>query len=338
MSFKMQPRLVVITRETRMEGLLKRWTTKKQAKFVFQRNRAVAAANVGLMDHAVAAQTEEDVDFLEIDEEDTTYRDGVQKLVRSLDLGLPIQVLDRRYLPSVDFEMCAVVVVVGQDGLVANTAKYVGDTPIVAVNPDPSRIDGVLLPYSLQTARQAVSRVISQQELLQQITLAEAELQDGQKLLAFNDFFIGAKSHVSARYELKVGKQTEEQSSSGVLVSTGAGSSGWMSSLYNMVSGMMKTADQTIVLQQPNLSWGDERLLWAVREPFRSRTSGISLVNGQITTSEELIIESRMPSGGVIFSDGVESDFLEFDGGAIARIRVSNQRARLVVPEVGWQR
>jgi regulator of protease activity HflC (stomatin/prohibitin superfamily) len=43
-------------------------------------------------------------------------------------------------------------------------------------------------------------------------------------------------------------------------------------------------------------------------------------------------VESRMPSGGVIFSDGVEEDFLAFSAGATAHIRPAAQRARLVVP------
>lgn len=316
-----------------MEGLLKRWTTKNQAKFMFQRNRAVAAAKAGKMDSAVNAQVEEDVDFLEMDEEDTTYKNAVQRLTASLDFGCPVLPIDRRFLPSIDFEFCAAVVVVGQDGLVANTAKYVGDTPIVAVNPDPQRIDGVLLPYSLNNAHGAIARVLEGKFYRREITLAEAELQDGQRLLAFNDFFVGASSHVSARYELHSGNRSEEQSSSGILVSTGAGSTGWMSSLYNMLQGM--SAERRVAateIQPPKLAWSDERLIWAVREPFRSRTSGISMVRGQIDTGEELTIESRMPNGGVIFSDGIESDYLEFNGGTIAKIRVAKQRANLVVP------
>jgi len=42
-------------------------------------------------------------------------------------------------------------------------------------------------------------------------------------------------------------------------------------------------------------------------------------------------LESLMPSAGVIFSDGMESDFLQFNSGAIARVRAAEQRARLVV-------
>jgi NAD kinase len=328
-----QPRIVVVTRETRMQGLLKRWATKGQAKFVFARARAAAAMQAGDMHAAVAAQTEDDDALMEMEDEDETYRDAVSELSRSLDFGIPVQVLDRQYLPSYDFELCAAVVVIGQDGLVANTAKYVGRTPIIGVNPDPDRFDGVLLPYQLDGARDAVSQVLRQQAVLQDVTLAEATLHDGQRMLAFNDLFIGVRSHVSARYELRVNGREEQQSSSGVLVSTGAGSTGWMSSVFNMARGVTESLGGPAAHHRSvRLPWDAPALLWAVREPFVSRTSSADLIAGLLAEGQEIAIESRMPAGGVIFSDGVEADFLEFNGGAIVRIGVAPQRARLVVP------
>ncbi len=53
------------------------------------------------------------------------------------------------------------------------------------------------------------------------VSMAEAWLQDGQRLLAFNDLFVGARSHVSARYRIAQGGREEEQSSSGVIFSDG---------------------------------------------------------------------------------------------------------------------
>ena len=37
-----------------------------------------------------------------------------------------------------------------------------------------------------------------------------------------------------------------------------------------------------------------------------------------------------MPQEGVIFSDGVEDDYLAFDSGAVASISVADEKARLV--------
>jgi hypothetical protein len=150
-------------------------------------------------------------------------------------------------------------------------------------------------------------------------------------MLAFNDFFIGSRTHVSARYTLEADGRIESQSSSGVLVATGAGSTGWLSSLFNMAEGISRRFGGHEP-QRPELSWEDRRLVWAVREPFRSRHSGAELVAGELDRDDELVVGSQMPTDGVIFSDGVETDFLEFASGAIARFSVSSQRARLVVP------
>ena len=79
------------------------------------------------------------------------------------------------------------------------------------------------------------------------------------------------------------------------------------------------------------LEWDDRRLVWAVREPFRSQHSSAELVAGLLDEGEELVVGSQMPTGGVIFSDGIEADFVEFNSGTIARFTTSSQRARLVV-------
>jgi NAD kinase len=329
-----QPRIVVVTRETRMEGLLQRWGTRGQARFALKLANVRFQRQQGDLDAAVAAEMSDEVQaFDDLDEEDDAYRDTVGFLKRELDFGIPVQVVDRRYVPTIDFGLCAAVVVVGQDGLVANTAKYVGTVPIVGVNPDPGRFDGVLLPFAVRQARGAVSRVLKGQARTRNVVLARAVLHDGQSLLAFNDLFVGARSHVSARYELEVRGARESQSSSGILVATGAGSTGWLSSVFNMTRGIARLLGAP--LPAPSVAprtWEDESLFWVVREPFASRSSAADLVAGSLAAGDELVVESRMPAGGVIFSDGVETDFLEFNGGAIARIGLADHRARLVVP------
>jgi hypothetical protein len=233
-------------------------------------------------------------------------------------------------VPTFLFASRDLVVAVGQDGLVANVAKYVGEQPIVPVNPDPERFDGVLLPFRPHDAHVAVQKAIAGSARLREITLAEAKLADGQRLLGFNDLFIGARSHVSARYQLRTANRREDQSSSGVLVSTGAGTTGWLSSVFNMAAGIASfTGGSTGAPLR--LSWEDPRLVYVVREPYASRSTQASLVAGVVRSGESLAIESQMPSGGVIFSDGVQTDALEFNSGAVAKIGAASHRTRLVV-------
>src|SRR5579871_3821856 len=198
--------IVIVTRPTRLQGLRARWGTARQAKFVLAQAALVdedrqSGGKARRGKRSAAKSTA--ADFEEYDREDSVYHRSIDELRRQLDFGLPIKVLDRSFVPNFDFWSTRVVVVVGQDGLVANTAKYVGDLPIVAVNPDPQRIDGVLLPFGMEKARAAVGQVLDGHGKTRSVTLAEVELNDGQRLLAFNDFFIGCRSHVSARYLLE---------------------------------------------------------------------------------------------------------------------------------------
>ena len=57
-------------------------------------------------------------------------------------------------------------------------------------------------------------------------------LDDGQTLLALNELFIGHHSHQSARYTISTGDNEERHSSSGVIVSTGTGATGWARSIH----------------------------------------------------------------------------------------------------------
>jgi hypothetical protein len=179
-------------------------------------------------------------------------------------------------------------------------------------------------------ARRAVQRALLGRSGIRAVTLAEVNLNDGQRMLAFNDFLVGCRTHASARYTLRDGDRAEPQSSSGVLISTGAGSTGWLSSVGNMIAGLTRAMDRPIAFQT-RWGWEDRKLMWVVREPFLSKHSSAGLIAGVIKQNQELVIESLMPTNGAVFSDGIESDFLQFNSGTIARVTVSDQHARLVV-------
>lgn len=326
-----KPKIVVVRRETRFQDLKARWVSPGMMKFKIGRAHELEEARREKRGDGKqrAGATAAAAGFSEYEAEERAYDEALKHIRGALDFGLPVKVLDRALLPTFDFWNTAVVVVVGQDGLVANTAKYVGEAPIVGVNPDPTRIDGVLLPFRPDDVRKAVQSVLDERFHSVRVAMAEAILNDGQRLLAFNDLFIGCRSHVSARYTIESGGRSEAQLSSGVLVSTGSGATGWLSSVFNMAKGIATLAGTPAPLA-PTISAQDRRLFWVVREPFRSKQSSATLVAGNLQAGEELILESLMPTSGVIFSDGVEADFLEFNSGMIATVTVSEQAAHLV--------
>ncbi|MBN8220018.1 MAG: NAD(+)/NADH kinase [Spirochaetes bacterium] len=297
---------IIVRSKTRRELLQDKFQTHAQAKFYVERSG-------GRID---------DIDA----EHDEFYR-SLEAVQAQLSGKLKFKIIDRGFLPSFIFAENQLIITVGQDGLVANTAKYAKGQPIIGVNPDPERFDGVLLKTQVKTFAQHLQHALTGAAAVSEITMAELKLNDGQRLLAFNDFFIGPSSHISARYIITQGKRHEEHSSSGILISTGAGKTGWMSSVLNMVAGISGKAE---IAAYKNLAWSSPELIYAVREPFISKQSQAAMVWGIINSGSPLVIESRMAQSGVIFSDGIERDFLHFNSGAIATVGVAAEKARLV--------
>jgi len=164
--------------------------------------------------------------------------------------------------------------------------------------------------------------------------MAQATLSDGQRLLAFNDLFVGVRSHVSAHYRVTHGERSEEHSSSGILISTGAGSTGWLRSVYAGAVRIVEAFGATVAPPEASgrFPWDAERLVFAVREPWPSKTTGSALVHGTITSDQPLVVTSQMAESGVIFSDGIEADYLAFTAGLTAVIGIAQKRANLVAP------
>jgi NAD kinase len=303
-------KVILVTRPTRLEELVTRYHTLAQARFY--------------VEHLGA-------DFGEYLAEHETYAGAKRLVLATLEAHGRWQAIDRAYLPNFLFGRDDVVIALGQDGLVANTMKYLDGQPLVGLNPDPYRYDGVLLPFDAKDAAAILPEVLADQRNLKTVTMARASLGDGQVLHAVNDLFIGPRSHVSARYEIALGEAHETQSSSGIIVSTGLGSTGWMKSVVTgslAIARSFATAGAPAAWQpQP---WNADYLTFAVREPFPSRHSAATLVFGQVTAKCPLNLVSLMPEAGVIFSDGIESDRLEFLSGTHATIELAARVGLLV--------
>lgn len=211
-------RVVLVTRRTRLDTLIARHNTLGQAKFY--------------VEHLGA-------DFSDYLKESEAYAASLRVTVQALQAWGRYQIVDRSLLANFVFAPSDIVVALGQDGLVANTMKYLEGQPLVGLNPEPSRWDGVLLPFQPADLGAILPGVATEQRNTRLVTMAEARLSDGQVLRAVNDLFIGPRSHTSALYDLSYGGQTEFQSSSGLIVSTGLGSTAWLKSI---VTGSLSIA------------------------------------------------------------------------------------------------
>ena len=307
-----ETKIILVVRATRLADLKARFATKSQAKFYVSRLGG---------------------DFGDYEHEDARYQEAISEARRVLgELGR-VQLVQRAFLPSFVFGGEDIVIALGQDGLVANTLKYLNGQPLVGVNPDPKRYDGQLLPFRVPQLEKIMREVLRGGRPMREVTMAEATLNTGLSLCAVNDLFIGMKSHGSARYRLTLGKAAEIHSSSGVIVSTGLGSTGWFKSLMagSVAVAVASGRATTAAPKDAGFPWESDHLFFTVREPFPTSTTGANLVFGKVTARQPLIIESLMGENGVIFSDGIEQDFIEFNSGTKATITIAKRKGRLVV-------
>jgi hypothetical protein len=310
-SLPVESKIILVVRNTRLDDLITRFNTLSQAQFY--------------VEHLGA-------DFSDYLQEHQQYHETRRNVQQQLQMLGMVQVVTRQFLPNFIFAPEHLVVVLGQDGLVANTLKYLNNQLVIGINPDPKRWEGVLLPFQSRDVMQIVKEVFAQRRRVEKVTMAQVQLHDKQILYAVNDLFIGQKTHTSARYQIQLGQQCEQHSSSGIIISTGMGATGWFKSVVTGAMGIAQAwTESPLQMPPPHFSWNSDFLYFMVREPFISANSAADLIFGKITAGQTLQIESQMSENGVIFSDGIENDFLEFNSGMRAYISVADKQGSLVV-------
>ncbi len=304
-------KIVLIVRRTRLDDLVARFNTEDQARFY--------------VEHLGA-------DFSDYQAEDRIYKHAVRETERILSRHGRLQTVPRTFVSNFLFGPRDTVVALGQDGLVANVLKYLDGQLLLGVNPDPARWEGVLLPFRVADLDGVMPDVFSEKRQVRAVTMAEARLNTGEVLLGVNDLFIGPRSHTSARYTIRTGDRSESHSSSGIIVSTGLGSTGWFRSIVAGATGIASALSGRPIKthEEKAFAWDADYLYFSVREPWPSKTSSADITFGKVTPRTPLVLVSQMPEDGVIFSDGIESDFLQFNSGTEATIQLAGKKGHLV--------
>lgn len=281
------PRVVVVTRPSAFELVTARHATVAQAAF-FLETRGQSIEPLRRAHDLQAA--------------------AVQRVDSAIPVSWRRARVDRDGLARFLFEESDIVVAVGQDGLVANAAKYLRGQLVIGVNPDREQYDGVLVPHPAQAVADLLADIAAGRQRVQQRTMAEAQVDGGFVLRALNEIFVGHRTHQSARYSLRWSGMAERHSSSGVIVTTGTGATGWARSIS-------RERASPVALPAPE----EPHLAFFVREAFPSVATGCSLTQGLVHL--ELEIVSEMNDGGVVFGDGIEDDRIEFGWGRKVLVR-----------------
>ncbi|MFD4475374.1 hypothetical protein ACFWPU_04580 [Streptomyces sp. NPDC058471] len=294
------PRAVLVHRTTEYEELLARHGTHGQAEF-FLASRGRSIREVAERHHR-AHRTLADVAA-------GVPRQWRQARVERADL-------DRFLFGPED-----VVVVVGQDGLVANAAKYLAGQPVIGIDTEPGRNPGVLVRHRGADAAKLLPAAVASGTPVDELTMVEAVSDDTQRLLALNEVYLGPPGHQTARYRIGPDTDTaaaEAQASSGVLVGTGTGATGWLRSLWQQSGSALPLPGPA----QPGL-------IWFVREAWPSPATGTSQVEGVLTAADRLRVTVESDRL-IVFGDGVESDAVELTWGQTVVIGMSDIALRLL--------
>jgi hypothetical protein len=297
MSRSIPPRAVVVTRPTDLEMLLLRHGTLAQARF-FLESRGQAVDVVA--------------DRHRVQEE------AVHAVLAAIPLSWRRARIGRADLDRFLFEADDVVVAVGQDGLVANVAKYLAGQPVIGVNPSKQLFDGVLVQHAPSSCAKLLPAAAAGAPC-EERTMVEASTSDGARLVALNEVYVGHKTHQSSRYRLAFRGHEERHSSSGIIVCTGTGASGWAKSVSRQRASCAP-------LPAPL----GKDLTFLVREAWPSVATGVDVTDGVIAGDAPLVVTSEMNSDGVVFGDGIEQDALDFSFGQVLTVRAAPVALRLV--------
>ena len=294
------PRVVVVVRRTDYEEVIRRHATRQLAAFFLERRG-------------------QSIDALE--NRHLRFHAALQAVSADIPLAWRRTRVDRGDLDRFLFEPGDIIVALGQDGLVANVAKYLAGQPVIGLNPEPDRNPGVLVPHPPEAAADLLADAAAGRAKVQERTMVEATLTDGRRLVALNEIFVGHRSHQSARYRLRWGSTEERHSSSGLIVATGTGATGWARSIH-------LSRSSPLPLPTPE----KRTLAFFVREAWPSALTGTDLTEGILKEGETLEVTSEMNEGGVLFGDGIEGDHIELNWGRRARLRRAPACLHLVAP------
>jgi NAD kinase len=301
-------RVVIVTKPSRLEELVLQHLTQGAAQFILEsRGQSIEP----------------------YEEEDAAYKAAIAAVRRQIPNDLPVTTVSREDLPNFLFRDKDLIVVCGPDGLFVNLAKYIGSQPVLTVNPDPKTVAGVLMLFPAHAVGGMITQAQEGRHRLERLPFVKASIDEEHVVWGINDIFIGRTDHVSARYEMAFGNQREHQSSSGIIVATGVGATGWLRSIAVMVGGLSQEGAPNKLASLPSAT--SNELVFVVREPFPSPNTGTKLVTGRVVPGKPLAVSSEMPDGGYIFSDGVVERAVEWNAGSKVVISVGDRYVQRII-------
>jgi len=272
-----------------------------------------------------------DLDRIEVREEHEHHHRTLDALSAAFQaLGVDLSVHVGRHYTSEDLQGAALVVSVGGDGELLNVARHLrGEHLVLGVRSSQRSAGQLLSPPEM--APEALVRAFAEGAYhVERWTRIEGRVETAQGTvtdLALNEIYVGDRYSVgTARYTLRLDGEEERQRSSGLLVCTGAGSTGWYANVV-VPAG-------SFCLRPEPFARTSRELRFVVRDPIRVPDVP-ALVYGAVAEGSTFSVKSTMNSDGVVSFDCSKESYdeprvYEFNRGAELSLRASDQPLRVM--------
>lgn len=231
-------------------------------------------------------------------------------------LTVSVDALDARARRAIG--RARLVISVGGDGTLLAASHWVTGATLLGVNSAPRSSVGYLTLTRRTTVARTLARIASGELVPQRVARLEVELEGKVLPPALNDILIAHEQPAAtSRYQLRLGRRAEDHRSSGLWVSTAAGST----------AGIRSAGGQAMRLDA-------RQLQFRARELYRARNPDAALEAGFVEPGRELVVESAMEAGW-IFLDGSRMA-TRFPFGARATFRIAAQPLRLCADPERW--
>ena len=211
------------------------------------------------------------------------------------------------------------VVSVGGDGTLLTASHWVRDGLLLGVNSAPGDSVGFFSLATRDTFAAVLDRILRGE--LNPVSVARLAVEfDGQRLPepVLNDV-LAVHQHPAAtsRYVLRLAEKEEEHRSSGIWISTAAGST----------AGIASAGGRRMPLRS-------RRIQFRARELYRAPGRIYELASGFVNPGKSLLVESRMEDGW-LFLDGARTSY-RFSFGARAEMSIAPEPLRLFADPLRW--